>query len=43
MGERTANEKATFGKVKTDENMPQLDLNDNNIDWLVEQYKDESF
>lgn len=43
MGERTANEKATFGKVKTGENGVPLELNESNIDWLIEQYKDESF
>lgn len=43
MGERTADERATFGKVKTGECGAPLELNESNIDWLIEQYKDESF
>ena len=43
MGERTADEKASFGKIKTGENGSPLELNESNIDWLLEQYTDDHF
>lgn len=36
MGERTADERATFGKVKTGEAGAPLELNESNTDWLID-------
>lgn len=43
MGERTADEKATFGKIKTGDAGTPLELNESNIEWMIEQYADEHF
>ena len=46
MGERTADEKASFGKVKTgnvEDGQPLSELTENNIDYIMDQYRDESF
>jgi hypothetical protein len=40
MGERTADERASFGKIKGE---TTLDINETNIEWVIEQYQDESF
>ena len=34
MGERTADERASFGKIKGE----FLDINETNIEWVIEQY-----
>ena len=43
MGERTADEKATFGKIKPSADDATRDLCESNIDWILEQYSDETY
>lgn len=40
MGELTADERASFGKVKVEEGVSQH-LTEENIDWLIDQYESE--
>lgn len=40
MGELTADERASFGKVKVEEGVSQH-LTEANIDWLIDQYESE--
>ena len=40
MGERTADECVSFGKVKMENGTPQL--TESNIDWLLDQYEREA-
>lgn len=42
MGERTADEKASFGKVKTSDVAPPP-INETNIDWVTDQYAGETY
>ena len=44
MGERTADEKASFGKIKSGgDNAVSFELTESNVDWLLEQYRDDTF
>ena len=43
MGERTADEKATFGKIKPSADDATRDICESNIDWILEQYSDETY
>ncbi len=40
MGELTANERASFGKVKVEDGVTHH-LSEANIDWLIDQYESE--
>jgi len=41
MGERTADEKISFGKIKLEDGVTHQ-LTESNIDWLIEQYENET-
>ena len=38
MGERTADEKATFGKIKNQEDKNSFELNETKIDLIIDKY-----